>query len=220
MHLYIAYKNYSAWSLRPWLAMKTFGQEFEETILPFAHGDSLSEYAESRSVLPKVPVLEDGGLVIPDSLAILEYLAERFPAHAWWPEEQKLRARARAASAEMHSGFSALRNACPMNCRAARTIEVSADMQRELSRLAVLWEQFGGYEKSQGSFLCGKFSIVDAMYAPMMWRVRGYGLEVSAAFASWTEAMLELPAMQEWLADARAEPWEMANYDAVGTPVA
>ena len=102
MHLYIAYKNYSAWSLRPWLAMKTFGQEFEETILPFAHGDSLSEYAESRSVLPKVPVLEDGGLVIPDSLAILEYLAERFPAHAWWPEEQKLRARARAASAEMH----------------------------------------------------------------------------------------------------------------------
>ncbi|MEZ5450664.1 MAG: glutathione S-transferase [Thiolinea sp.] len=206
MHLYIAYKNYSSWSLRPWLAMKVAGIEFGETILPFAHSDTLEQLGVQYRIPAQVPVLEDDGLIIWDSMAIMEYLNEQFPDRQLWPQDKKLRALARCAAAEMHSSFSALRSACPMNCRARKHMHpVSEAVQADVQRLAQIWEHFAQADKPEGDFLCGHFTIVDAMYAPVLWRVVGYGLEVSPAFERWAEAMQALPAMQEWLAAAKAE---------------
>jgi len=217
MHLYIGYQNYSSWSLRPWLAMKMAGIEFTESVLPFYHDDSLQKLAKKHAILPQVPVLVDGELVIPDTLAILEYLAERFPAAGLWPANKVDRAYARVASAEMHSGFTALRSHCPMNCRASKHIDVSVDMQAELDRLAVIWSQFSQRRNAiDGDFLCGEFCIADAMYAPVLWRVLGYKLRVSEEFSRWSQAMLALQPMQLWLEKACAEPWTIQHYDNAG----
>ncbi|MFC3851396.1 glutathione S-transferase [Salinispirillum marinum] len=226
MELVIAYKNYSSWSLRPWLLMRVAGIEFDQRLLPFAHSDALKEFAAQHDLLPQVPVLLDQLLdqehVIWDSLAIAEYLAEQFPERALWPADVTLRALARSASAEMHSGFMALRQTFPMNCRAqkqAPTHLITESVQRDLNRLAVLWARFAAAKakhNAEGAFLCGAFSIVDAMYAPVMWRVRGYGLTVSDDFVAWSAAMYALPEMQEWLAAAQAETWSMPQYDQVG----
>ena len=217
MHLYIAYKNYSSWSLRPWIMMKVAGIEFGETVLPFAHSDALDQLGAKHFIPAQVPVLEDDGQIIWDSLAIMEYLNEQFPDRQLWPKEKKLRALARCAAAEMHSSFSALRSVCPMNCRAQKQMNpVPENVQADLQRLAQIWEHFARADKPAGDFLCGHFTIVDAMYAPVMWRVVGYGLDVSPAFARWTQAMLALPAMQEWLEAAKAEAWTMPHYDKLG----
>lgn len=213
MHLYIAYKNYSSWSLRPWLAMKVFSISFEETLLPFAHGNSLTQFSEQHGVPAQVPVLIVDDLVIWDSLAILEYLAERYPEKQLWPSSPALRAMARSAAAEMHSGFSALRSQFPMNCRTEKMVSPSDAVTRELQRLAQIWARFEQADKPEGSFLAGEFSNLDAMFAPVMWRVRNYGLKVSPAFDRWAQAMYELPSMQEWLASARAEIWQMPAYE-------
>lgn len=214
MHLYIAYKNYSSWSLRPWLAMKVAGIEFEETVLPFFHTDELKQITTKLEIPAKVPFLEDNGLLVWDSMAMMEYLAEQFPDKGLWPLDLSLRTLARCAAAEMHSGFAALRNQFPMNCRLEGKIAPSAESQKDLDRLAEIWQKFAVLD-TDGPFLCGAFSIVDAMYAPVMWRVRNYGLFVSDAFSAWIEAMYALPAMQEWLAAARAEEWQVEHYDAV-----
>ncbi len=216
MHLYIAYKNYSSWSLRPWLAFKVAGITFDETLLPFAHSDSLDKLAAQYAIPAQVPVLVDEGHVIWDSLAIMEYAAEQYPDRQLWPEDKWLRALARSAAAEMHSGFFTLRHECPMNCRSQKTKQVTTDIQADLDRLRVVWEYFAAANRPEGDFLCGSFSIVDAMYAPIMWRVSGYGLEVSEHFSRWTAAMKALPAMQEWLAAAQQEEWLMPEYEAMG----
>lgn len=216
MRLHIAYKNYSSWSLRPWIAMKVAGIEFEEDLLPFAHGDELAKLGARLGVPAKVPMLEVDGLVLWESLAILEYLAERYPERGLWPADADLRALARCAAAEMHSGFTALRTSCPMNCRASKKMTPSAAVEADLRRLAEIWARFEAVDKPAGDFLCGAFSNVDAMYAPVMWRVRGYGLAVSPAFARWAEAVYALPAMREWEAAAQAESWTMPEYDAAG----
>lgn len=213
MHLYIAYKNYSSWSLRPWLAMKVAGIPFEETLLPFAHGDSLKQFSAQHVLPAQVPVLITDDLVIWDSLAILEYLAEGYPECQLWPESRALRALARSAAAEMHSGFSALRSQFPMNCRTEKTVEPSVAVAQDLQRLAQIWARFEQADKPAGPFLAGSFSNVDAMFAPVMWRVRNYGLKVSPAFDRWAQAMYDLPAMQEWLIAARAETWQMPAYE-------
>ncbi len=216
MHLYIAYKNYSSWSLRPWIAMKVAGISFSETVLPFAHSDSLDQLAERFEIPAQVPVLEDGERLIWDSLAILEYLHEQYPDKQLWPQDTKLRALARSAAAEMHSGFMALRSEFPMNCRNRKQKQSSTAVQADLARLTVIWDKFAvAANKTEGSFLCGAFSHVDAMFAPVMWRVRNYGLRVSTAFDAWGEAMYALPAMQEWLQAAQAEEWVMEKYEAV-----
>ncbi len=214
MHLYIAYKNYSSWSLRPWLALKVAGIAFDETLLPFAHNDELDKLAAQYNIPAQVPVLIDEEHAIWDSLAIMEYIAELYPASHLWPEDKWLRALARSASAEMHSGFVNLRSQCPMNCRSQKSKRVTPEIQADLDRLKVIWEQFSAMDKPEGDFLCGHFSIVDAMYAPVMWRISGYGLEVSADFERWMKAMKNLPAMQEWLAAAQQEKWVM-EYDEV-----
>lgn len=222
MKLVIAYKNYSSWSLRPWLLMRVAGIEFDELLLPFAHSNDLKDFAAQYDLPAQVPVLLDQERVIWDSLAIADYLAEQFPERALWPADVTLRALARSASAEMHSGFMALRQTFPMNCRVQKQAAahlLTEAVQRDLNRLAALWARFAAAKaknKAAGAFLCGAFSIVDAMYAPVMWRVRGYGLPVSDDFAAWSAAMLALPAMQEWLAAAQAETWSMPQYDQAG----
>lgn len=213
MHLYIAYKNYSSWSLRPWIAMKVAGIPFNETILPFYHDESLRIFAEEEGTPAKVPVLKDQGRTIWDSLAIMEYLADHYPEAKLWPSDPSLKALARCAAAEMHSGFMALRGEFPMNCRVNVTVEPSEATKKNLQRLAQIWEKFAEHDKPEGDFLCGHFTIVDAMYSAVMWRVTGYGLPVSEHFSHWSNAMLALPAMQEWLASAQAEPWNIAQYD-------
>ena len=221
MHLYIAYKNYSSWSLRPWIAMKVAGIDFEETVLPFYHNDSLDKLGERYQIPAQVPVLVEDELVIWDSLAIMETLAEQFPDRGLWPSDPALRALARCAAAEMHSGFTTLRSTCPMNCRSQKrlTDENRALVQGDLIRLEEVWSHFERTERPEGDFLCGQFSIVDAMYAPVMWRVVGYGLDVSPAFAKWAKAMQELPAMQEWLSAADNEEWTIEAYEAYGEDV-
>ena len=221
MHLYIAYKNYSSWSLRPWIAMKVAGIPFEETILPFYHDDSLDKLGARYQIPPQVPVLVDNDQPIWDSLAILEKLAEQFPDRDLWPSDPELRSLARSAAAEMHSGFVNLRSTCPMNCRSKKRLsdENLAVVQDDLKRLAEIWAHFERAEKPDGDFLCGHFSNVDAMYAPVMWRIHGFGLVVSPAFDRWIKAMLALPAMQEWLASAQQEDWVIEQYEAAGETV-
>lgn len=213
MHLYLGYKNYSSWSLRPWLALKMADISFEETLIAFAHTDDLQKLAERYSIPAKVPVLEHEGRLIWDSLAILEYLAETFPEKNLWPEDKTLRAMARCASAEMHSGFVALRSEFPMNCRAHTKRQASALVQADLQRLSQIWQSFADCEKPNGEFLCGAFSLVDAMFAPVMWRIRGYGLHISADFDRWSDALFQLPAMQEWWQEAKQEEWRLPETD-------
>ena len=221
MHLYTAYKNYSSWSLRPWIAMKVAGIPFDETVLPFYHGDSLDKLGEKFQIPAQVPVLEQDGLVIWDSLAIMEYLAEEYPDKQLWPENPALRSLARSVSFELHSGFMALRGHCPMNCRSQKRLSDThlAAIQGDLERLAVIWSKFENIDKPEGDFLCGQFGIVDAMYAPVMWRVLGYGLDVSPAFDRWAKAMKDLPEMQEWLAAAQQEEWVIEQYEACAETV-
>jgi glutathione S-transferase len=215
MHLYIGYKNYSSWSLRPWIAMKVAGLTFNETILPFFHDKSLTIFAEEEGVPAKVPVLKDQGRTIWDSLAIMEYLANQYPDAQLWPSDPSLKALARCAAAEMHSGFMALRSEFPMNCRVNVTVTPSEATQKDLQRLATIWDDFAKHKKPDGHFLCGHFTIVDAMYSAVMWRVTGYNLPISEKFDRWAKAMLALPAMQEWLASAKAESWSVAPYDKI-----
>lgn len=219
MKLYIAYKNYSSWSLRPWLAMKVAGIDFSETLLPFYHSDALKDFAREEGIPACVPVLQDvlsgASHTIWDSMAIMEHLAEQHPQAQLWPEDPALRAMARSMAAEMHSSFPALRGEFPMNCRANKQGKPSEKAQQDLARMAQLWKRFADAPTPEGPFLCGHFTIVDAMYAPVMWRVTGYNLSVSPEFDAWAQAMKALPAMQEWLAAAQAEPWTIPQYDAV-----
>lgn len=215
MHLYIGYKRYSSWSLRPWLAMKVKGIPFKETVLPFAHNASLSDLARDHQVPATVPVLDNAGMAIWDSIAILEFLAETYPEKNLWPAKTSLRALARCCSAEMHSGFIALRTEHPMNCHLNRPLTPSSAVQKDLDRLAVIWKKFAKAEKPPGNFLCGEFSNADAMFAPIAWRIKGYGLKVSDDFETWSNAMMNLPAMTEWVNEGATEKWRIDAYEAV-----
>ncbi len=219
MHLYIGYKNYSSWSLRPWLLMQVANIAFDETLLPIFHDDSLKTLAEELRIPAQVPILIKDTQVIWDTLAIAETLAELYPEKNLWPTDPSLRALARSATAEMHTGFTTLRSDCPMNCRAARRIEVTDALQGDLDRLAVVWDHFARHTANDtkgDAFLCGHFSIVDAFYAPVAVRIKGYRLSVSENFSAWSDALFALPAMQLWLKQASEESWSVAHYDAIG----
>ena len=204
LKLVIGDRNFSSWSLRPWLAMKQSGLSFEEINIRLdSPGTKADIYKHSPS--GKVPCLIDGDTVVWDSLAICEYLAESVPA--LWPEDRKARAEARSISAEMHSGFGALRHSMPMDVRAStpykeRTAEVLSDIERIVS----IWEGCRARFAGDGPFLFGRFSIADAMYAPVVWRFLTYAVELPPASQAWVETMRTLPAMQEWRAGALAEP--------------
>ncbi|MFT3907158.1 MAG: glutathione S-transferase family protein [Steroidobacteraceae bacterium] len=208
--LYIANKNYSSWSLRPWVLMQQLGVAFTERLQSFAAG---SNWEAFRRFAPngRVPCLIDGAVVVWDSLAIAEYLAER---HAGvWPADPVARAYARSAAAEMHSGFPALRNHCPMNCGVrVRLNGMPVSVQHELRRIDELWSD--GLRRFGGPFLAGaQFTAADAFYCPVAFRVRSYQLPLSAAAGAYAQRLLQLPAMQRWESEALLEPWREAEHE-------
>lgn len=205
MKLLIGNRNYSSWSLRPWLVLKHFDIPFEDEVLQL-QGEGFRDVLAQRSPTGKIPVLEDGELVIVETIAIIEYLADRFPDKAIWPADISQRALARAAGAEMHSAFQSLRNHAPMNLRAAHHGKVNIDtVAKDLHRVETLWGNL--LAASGGPFLFGAFTAADAMFAPVATRIRTYGLPVSDVAAGYVEAIYSLPAFQDWLALALREPW-------------
>jgi len=209
LKLILGNKNYSSWSLRPWIAMRHAGIAFTEEVIPLYEPGSAERMA-AYAPTGKVPVLIDGDMVIWESLAILDHLAERFPEAGLWPSDAKARAHARAISAEMHAGFVPLRKQCPMNMhRQRRAIELTPETQANVARIDRMWSdcraRFGG----QGPFLFGKFGAADAMYAPVVSRFESYAIEVSPAAADYMAAVAALPAYREWREAALQETWVM-----------
>ena len=211
--LYIADKNYSSWSLRPWILMKTLAIPFTEHLIPFTADNNWHNY-RSFSPTGKVPCLVDGDITVWDSLAITEYLAETYPLV--WPQEKIARAWARSASAEMHSGFQQLRNTCPMSVSVRVQLHDIAhkSIEKDLSRLMELWQY--GLMTFQGPFLAGKtFTAVDAFFAPVVFRLQTYGVQVSDDIQRYINTLLALPAMQEWQQAALKEKIEVTHEDEV-----
>lgn len=206
--LIIGNRNLSSWSLRPWLAAKQTGLPLTEISIRLDLPDSKNQIL-SYSPSGKVPCLIDGEgserLLIWDSLAICEYLAELAPA--LWPADRALRAEARAVSAEMHSGFLPLRQNMPMDIRARKPSQaIPPQVAADIRRIVDIWEGLRARHAGRGPFLFGDFTIADAMYAPVVWRFVTYAVNLPAASQAWVECMLALPAMREWQAGALAEP--------------
>ncbi|WP_372398052.1 glutathione S-transferase family protein [Azospirillum sp. HJ39] len=204
-------KAYSSWSLRPWLALKQAGLPFAETVIPLRQPDTAARIA-AHSPSGRVPCLLDGDLVLWDSLAICEYVAELAPGAGLWPADRAARAVARAVSAEMHSGFVSLRTTMSMDLRRDRKGEgMTEATAADIARIEALWAdartRFGG--PAGGPFLFGAFTIADAMFAPVVTRLETYGVAVSPVSRAYMDAVLALPAMREWIAAAKAEPWEL-----------
>ena len=200
--LYIASKNYSSWSLRPWILLRVLNIPFEEKLYLF-EDDNRATFRQF-SPTGKVPCLQADALTVWDSLAITEYVAEQYPAV--WPADKTARAWARCAAAEMHSGFATLRNMCSMNCSIRVQLhEVPQALQRDIDRIDELWRE--GLTRFGGPFLAGsQFSAADAFFAPVAFRVAGYGLQLSEASQAYVQRLLDLPAMQEWALAGRQEP--------------
>jgi glutathione S-transferase len=207
LHLTIGNKNYSSWSFRPWIALKVAGIPFDETVIPIYHPGSKEKFL-AHSPAGKVPILQDVDVTVWESLAILEYVAEKFPDAALWPRDAAARAHARAIASEMHAGFVPLRRQCPMNMwRPVKTVKLSAETAANVARIDAMWSdcraRFGG----DGPFLFGRFGAADAMYAPVVSRFHTYGVEVGATSAAYMRAVMALPAWHEWYAAALKEEW-------------
>ncbi|HEY0856773.1 MAG TPA: glutathione S-transferase family protein [Albitalea sp.] len=211
MQLYIGNKNYSSWSLRPWLLMTHAGIPFEEIKLrlSFDAGSPFKKALAAITPTGRVPVLVDEGFAVWDTLAIAEYLAEKYPAKQLWPAQPLARARARSLCAEMHSGFAALRSHCTMNIEAslpeigAKVLAEQPEVASDLARLAAMWE--GQLDEHGGPFLFGAFTIADAFFAPVCTRIKTYALPMPPRAAAYVEHIHSLPAMQAWTQAARAE---------------
>ncbi len=207
--LYIANKNYSSWSLRPWVLMQTLAIPFEEKLVPFQE----SNWQTFRTFSPggTVPCLHDGETIIWDSLAIAEYLAESHPQV--WAEDRLARAWSRSAAAEMHSGFGPLRQQCSMNCGIRMQLhEISASLQKDIDRLNELWGE--GLDRFGGPFLAGeKFTAVDAFFAPVAFRIQTYNLPMSEQAIAYVNQLLSLPAMNSWQSAALQEPWREVSHE-------
>jgi glutathione S-transferase len=204
--IYIANKNYSSWSLRGWLALKQTGAPFTEVLIPLREATTRAEILR-HSPSGRLPALRHGDFTVWDSLAIGEYLADIFPDKRLWPEEREARALARAVSAEMHSGFAALRTHLPMNMRSSFPNRgVTPEAQADINRIMALWRDCRRRFGEGGDFLFGPLTIADAMYAPVVSRFRTYKIELEEEAERYAEAIWALPALQEWLAAARNEP--------------
>ncbi len=209
--LLIGNKNYSSWSMRPWVLMKAMEIPFEERALRFDFTPDSAFYKEVRAVAPtgKVPVLVEDGLAVWDSLAIVEYLAERFPDRGVWPTDRARRARARTVCAEMHSGFGALRSHCPMNIDAdlqtvgPQLLAREPALRADLERIGQLWTDT--LQACGGPFLFGTFSAADAFFAPVVMRVTRYGLPLPPLAQAYAQRLEATPAVQDWVAAALAE---------------
>lgn len=205
MVLYIANKNYSSWSLRPWILLRELGIPFEERLAPF-HARPFGGFSPSG----KVPCLHDGDVVVWDSLAITEYIAESHPRT--WPADRGARAWARSAAAEMHSGFTTLRQRCSMSVGVRIRLERDDALDRDLARLEALWAD--GLGRFGGPFLAGPtFTAVDAFFTPVAFRYQTYGLPASPVAASYLERLRALPGMRAWERDALAEPFRDPDHD-------
>ena len=209
LKLILGNKNYSSWSLRPWIAMRHAGIPFDEEVIPLYEPGSAERIA-AHSPTGKVPVLIDGDMVIWESLAILDHVAERFAKAQLWPADLKARAHARAISAEMHAGFIPLRRHCPMNMRReSKKLELTTDVAANVRRIDQIWtecrERFG----DGGPFLFGTFGAADAMYAPIVSRFASYAIAVGPAAEAYMAAVMALPAWKEWRNAGIAEPWTM-----------
>jgi len=210
--LYIGNKNYSSWSMRPWVLLRQAGIAFDEVKVRFDSFDAGSQFKQTLAGLTptgKVPVLVDQGLVIWDTLAIAEYLAEQFPEQQLWPADKAARARARSVCAEMHAGFTALRGHCPQNIEAALP-DVGALIWRDkpavradVARLVAMWDEL--LAQHGGPLLFGRFTIADAYFAPVCMRLKTYGLPVPPATAAYVERVAALPGVAAWITEARAE---------------
>ena len=210
--LVVASKNYSSWSLRPYLALAHTGQPFREVVVPLGQPDTAALIAK-HSPSGRVPVLLHGALSLWDSLAICEYLAETFPQARLWPEDAAARALARSVTAEMHSGFTTLRQHMPMNLRARRPGEGRAPgVAEDIARITSLWRECRERFGQGGPFLFGRFSIADAFYAPVVTRFVTYGVELESVGQAYRDAVLALPAMKAWEEAARSEP-PVARYE-------
>lgn len=211
--LVIGNKNYSSWSLRPWLVMKQAGLEFSEIRIPLFTADSRQKILH-HSPTGKVPVLHHRETTVWESLAICEYIAEQFDA-SLWSNDRKLRAIARSVSHEMHGGFFALRQHMPMNCRARFSGQGTNDaVQTDIDRITTIWRNARQTYGSDGNFLFGPFTIADAMFAPVVSRFMTYGVELGTVEQAYADSIWQLPAMQDWL-DAAHHEKEIAEVEAI-----
>jgi glutathione S-transferase len=216
LHLIIGNKNYSSWSFRPWLALKAAGIAFEETVISLEAHDFKTRVT-ALSGAGRVPVLVDGDIRVWESLAILEYLAERFPAAGLWPKAAGARAHARAIASEMHAGFAPLRRQLPMNMwRPVNARVLDADAARDAKRIDAIWNEC--LAKYGGPFLFGAFGAADAMYAPVVSRFHTYAVEIGDAPRAYMRVMMALPAWNEWREAARRETWVLPH-DEIDWPI-
>jgi len=215
--LVIGNKNYSSWSMRPWLAMRASQIDFEEIFIPLYTDDKADkDRILSFSRAGKVPVLIDGDVTVWDSLAIIEYLAERFPEARLWPQDRAARAHARSISAEMHSGFLPLRNECGMNLhRPVRAVTLSAEAEANVARIQDIWTECRKRHGKSGPFLFGAFTAADAMFAPVVHRFRTYAIKVDAQAQAYIETMMVLPAFAEWTAAGLAETFVIERFETI-----
>ena len=211
LKLTIGNKNYSSWSFRPWIAMKVAGIAFEEEVISLNAGDFKARVGKISGT-GKVPALADGDVHVWESLAILEYLAEKFPAAGLWPNEPQARAHARAIAAEMHAGFVPVRRHLPMNMwRPVKARDLTPEATANVRRIDAMWTDCRNRYGKGGAFLFGPFGAADAMYAPVVSRFHTYAVEVSAMSRSYMAAVMALPAWAEWYAAALQEPWVLAE---------
>ena len=218
MKLVIANKNYSSWSLRPWLVLTQFGIPFEEVLIPFGQTFDDPEWKRAIAAFTpagKVPALIDGEIQVWESLSIIEYVADRHPELAIWPRDPAARAMARSISAEMHAGFPHLRGACPMNLAWLHpTRDRGAKLAADVARIAMIWREARARFGAGGPFLFGAFSAADAMFAPVTARFSGYSIALDSVCASYIEAVQATRGYQSWRLGALAEPWIIADDEA------
>jgi glutathione S-transferase len=212
--IYLGNKNYSSWSLRPWLALKRTTVAFDEVVIPLYQPGS-RETVLKYSPSGRVPALHHGPVIVWGSVAICEYLAESFPTFDLWPKDPAARAVARSVSAEMHSGFPAMRQHMPMNIRSSFPGRgVTPEAQADINRIMAIWRdcrtRFG---EGNGEFLFGSFTIADAMFAPVATRFRTYKTELEREAEAYCDTILALPAMQEWIAAAKNEPMIVEQFE-------
>ncbi len=217
LHLVVGNKAYSSWSLRPWILLKHFGIPFEETVIAMYRPTTRAEMLE-HGPTGKVPVLHADDITVFESLAIVEFVAEAFPEKPIWPADRKARALARSLSAEMHAGFVKLRQVCSTNFRREPKppiVGIAPEVRADIDRIEAAWASARHDFGQAGPFLFGEFSAADAMFAPVVNRFHAYAIEVGPETRFYMDAVMALPAWQAWIADGKAEPWTIEEYEGI-----
>jgi glutathione S-transferase len=216
LKLVIGNKNYSSWSMRPWLALRGSGIAFEEIFIALYTGQADKNRILSFARSGKVPILIDGEVTVWDSLSIIEYVAECFPQAKLWPEDRAARAHARSIAAEMHSGFLPFRKECSMNLhRPVGAITLSEDARADIARIQEIWTDCRARHGKRGPFLFGAFGAADAMFAPVVHRFRSYAIAVSLEVKTYMQTLMEFPAFKEWTEAGLAETLRIAKFENV-----